>query len=298
MPENSTIDRKSTGYFAHNGMMHIGDHVLYEDGYMSFRTQIIEKDGVCGFYLDNDFHPLAEFVADLSEDDVSIRHCAEMDFTIIDPTTEYAPAKALREDIKLPDCPVCGRSAQLAISEVPAGFSVECSPGCAAPRCFHLDYHETVAAWIDFALWYESFFCGYHRFVPMSHHDLVFSSGQPILIAHEEQGTWEDVSDGIYSFMDIDDLRLKSDQLVNMEDFGRTWLAFRRMCEPEIEERNRPVNLLSKRRTLMHCIEVLDRLQEHNQRAYSNDPHLYQLKRDMWTALSATDELLDEILWQ
>ena len=298
MTDNITTNGKSTGYFACNGMMHIGDHVLYEDGHLSFRTQIIEKDGVYGFFLDNEFHSLAEFVADLSADDVSIRHCAEIDFTIIDPTTEYAPAKELREDIKLPDCPVCGRSAQLAISEDPAGFYVECSPGCAAPRCFHLDYHETVAAWIDFALWHESFFCGYHRFVPMSHHDLVFSSGQPILIAHEEQGTWEDVSDGIYSFMDIDDLRLKSDQLMNMEDFGRTWLAFRRMCETEIEERNRPVNLLSKRRALKHCVEVLERLQEHNSRAFRNDPDLWKIVRDMLNALGATDELLDKIIWQ
>ena len=298
MADNSTIDRKSTGYFAHNGMMHIGDHVLYEDGYLTFRTQIIENDGVYGFFLDNEFYALSEFVFYMSEDEKRVRDSNEIEFTIIDPNTDFKPAKVFRENVKLPDCPVCGKSAQLAVSEDPASFHVECSPGCAAPRCYHLDYHETVAAWTDFVLWHESFFCGYYRFVPMSHRELVLSSGQPILIVQEEQGVWEDVSDGIYSFMDIDDLRLTSDQLMNMENFGRTWLAFRRLSETEIEERNRPINLLSKRRALKHCIEVLERLQGHNSKAFRNDPHLWKLVRDMLNVLGATDELLDKILWQ
>ena len=91
---------------------------------------------------------------------------------------------------------------------------------------------------------------------------------------------------------------LTDDQTLDMAQFGRTWHAFRRMSQSEIEERKRPVNLLSNRRTLKHCIKVLGRLQEHNRKAYSNGPHLHQLKWDMWVALGTADELIDTILWQ
>ena len=297
MADNSTIDRKSTGYFANNGMMHIGDHVLYEDGNLTFRTQIVEQDDVCGFFLDNEFHSLAEFVANMSADDLSIRNCAEIDFTIIDADTEFKPAKALREDIRLPDCPVCGRTAQLTIGEDPAGFYVECSPGCAAPHCYHLDYHETVAAWTDFVRFFESFYEGYREYFPLTHHDLVMSSGERILISHDELGTWEDTSQGIYTFMDIDDLMLSGDQNLDMAQFGRTWLAFRRMSQSEIDERNRPVNLLSKRRALKHCIAVLEQLREHKPRAFYSDPQLCDILQQMEGTVADTDELLDKLLW-
>ena len=297
MADNSTIDRKSTGYFANNGMMHIGDHVLYEDGYLTFRTQIIEKEGVHGFFLDNEFHSLDEFVAALSADDVSIRNCAEIDFTIIEPDTEYESAKALSEEIKLPDCPICGKSAQLAVGVDPAGFYVECSSGCTAPRCYHLDYHETTAAWADFVYFFESFFEGYREYIPLTHHDLVMSSGEKILISHEELGTWEDTSQGIYTFMDIDDLMLSGNQNLDMAQLGRTWLAFRRLSQSEIDERKRPVNLFSKRRALKHCIETLKQLRDHKPITFDNDPQLWDVLQVLESTMHETDELLDGLLW-
>lgn len=296
--DDSVSANKATGFYAYNGMICVGDHVEYEDGWLTFRTIIVEQNNVYGFFLDGEFYPLAKFISDMSAGDMKIRDCAEIDFTIINPSQKGKPAKTFREDITLPNCPICGRSTQIAIEEDPTSYYVECSPGCTAPKCYHLDYHETAGAWTDFVQWYQSFFKGYYRYVPVSHHDLVFSSGQQMLITQEDHGSWIDVSDGIYSFMDINDLRLQSGQLLNMEELGRTWLAFRRMAESEIEERNRPVNLLSKRRALKHCHEVLERLQEHNEKAFRNDPHLWQLKRDMMNAIGETDEVLDSLLWK
>lgn len=296
--DDSVSANKATGFYAYNGMICVGDYVEYEDGWLTFRTQIVEQNNVCGFFLDGEFYPLAKFISDMSAGDMKIRECAEIDFTIMNPTQKDKPAKAFLKEITLTDCPICGRSAQIAIQADPASFYVECSPGCTAPRCYHLDYHETMSAWTDFVLWYQSFFRGYYRYVPMSHHDLVFSSGQQVLITQEDHSPYIDVSDGIYSFMDINDLRLQSGQLFNMEELGRTWLAFRRMAESEIEERNSPVNLLSKRRALKHCHEVLERLLEYNEKSFHNDPHLRHLMRDMWDALGETDEVLDRILWK
>jgi len=84
---------------------------------------------------------------------------------------------------------------------------------------------------------------------------------------------------------------------LDMAQFGRTWLAFRRMSQSEIDERNRPVNLLSKRRALCHCIAILDQLHEFKSKAFYNDPHLLQLLNQMRDAVSETDELIDSFVW-
>ena len=98
--------------------------------------------------------------------------------------------------------------------------------------------------------------------------------------------------------MDIDDLMLSDNQNLDMAQFGRTWLAFRRMSQSEIDERNRPVNLLSKRRALKHCIEVLAQLREHKPRAFYNDPQLCDILHQMEGAAADVDEVLDDFLWR
>lgn len=95
----------------------------------------------------------------------------------------------------------------------------------------------------------------------------------------------------------VDDLMLSGDQNLDMAQFGRTWLAFRRMSQSEIDERNRPVNLLSKRRALKHCVEVLVQLREHKPRAFYHDPQLCNILQQMEGEVADTDELLDKLLW-
>ena len=36
---------KSTNLSAFNGEIHVGDYVLYEDGWLTFKVQIVEQDG-------------------------------------------------------------------------------------------------------------------------------------------------------------------------------------------------------------------------------------------------------------
>ena len=288
-------ERKSTGYFACNGMMHIGDCVIYDDGWLCLHTNIEERDGLIGFAWGDEFLDLAGFIKDFSLWGTKKLHCAEIDFTIIENVDGEDIEKKTMEQMKIPDCPVCGKTA--CIKDDSNGFYIECSPGCKAPRCYHLDYHETMAAWTDFVYFFESFYEGCWEYIPLTHHDLVMSSGEKILISHDELGTWEDTSQGIYTFMDIDDLMISDDQNLDMAQFGRTWLAFRRMSQSEIDERNRPVNLLSKRRALKHCIEVLAQLREHKPRAFYNDPQLCDILQQMEGAVAGTDELLDKLLW-
>ena len=72
---------KSTNLSAFNGEIHVGDYVLYEDGWLTFTVQIVEQDGVCGFFLEDEFHPLLEFVRDMSLDKEKCD--AAIDFTIL-----------------------------------------------------------------------------------------------------------------------------------------------------------------------------------------------------------------------
>ena len=73
--------RKSTNLSAYNGEIHVGDYVLYEDGWLTFKVQIVEQVGVCGFFLEDEFHPLLEFVRDMSLDKEKCD--AAIDFTIL-----------------------------------------------------------------------------------------------------------------------------------------------------------------------------------------------------------------------
>ena len=57
-----THERKPTGIQAHNGMMHVGDSVMYEDGWLCFVGKIVEVDGKVGFFFDEDFIELSEFI--------------------------------------------------------------------------------------------------------------------------------------------------------------------------------------------------------------------------------------------
>jgi len=55
-------ERKSTGIKAYNGMIHVGDSVMYEDGWLCFVAKIVEVDGTFGFLNeDNVFHNLQDF---------------------------------------------------------------------------------------------------------------------------------------------------------------------------------------------------------------------------------------------
>lgn len=72
---------KSTNLFACNGEIHIGDHVIYDDGVIAFKVQIVEENGVCGFVYENTFHPLLDFVQDMSLD--KVKSDAGRDFTIV-----------------------------------------------------------------------------------------------------------------------------------------------------------------------------------------------------------------------
>jgi len=72
---------KSTNLSAFNGEIHVGDYVLYEDGWLTFTAQIVEQDGICGFFLEDEFQPLLEFVRDMS---LNKEECdAAINFTIL-----------------------------------------------------------------------------------------------------------------------------------------------------------------------------------------------------------------------
>ena len=77
---------RSTNLSAFNGEIHVGDYVLYEDGWLTFTVQIVEQDGVCGFFLEDEFQSLLEFVRDMSLDKEKCD--AAIDFTILNPEVE------------------------------------------------------------------------------------------------------------------------------------------------------------------------------------------------------------------
>ena len=74
--------RRSTNLSAFNGEIYVGDYVLYEDGWLTFTVQIVEQDGACGFFLEDEFQSLLEFVRDMSLDKEKCD--AAIDFTILD----------------------------------------------------------------------------------------------------------------------------------------------------------------------------------------------------------------------
>ena len=75
----------ATGILSSNGEIYIGDHVLYDDGCLTFTAQIIEDNGVCGFTYEGVFQHLLEFVQDMSVDKEKCD--ATMDFTIVNKDT-------------------------------------------------------------------------------------------------------------------------------------------------------------------------------------------------------------------
>lgn len=53
-----------------------------------------------------------------------------------------------------------------------------------------------------------------------------------IYIEHQTKGSWWDVSDGVYSFMDLNDLHLKkTDTWLDCNEYGNTWTAYRKGAE-------------------------------------------------------------------
>ena len=62
----------------------------------------------------------------------------------------------------------------------------------------------------------------------MPEHEVLRLNNEPVTIWHKEKGTWDDVADAVYSIMDMNDVILKSGEILNMDDYGKIWRAYRR----------------------------------------------------------------------
>ncbi len=57
--------------------------------------------------------------------------------------------------------------------------------------------------------------------------EVLFLDNEPIIVRHKEKGEWKDIAEGVESFMDMNDLKLKNSGIyLQMEEYGDKWVAF------------------------------------------------------------------------
>ena len=60
------MKRIPTGIEVYNGMLHLGDKIRYDDGWLCFETVVVFEKGVVGFYHDDEFICLRDFIRQMT----------------------------------------------------------------------------------------------------------------------------------------------------------------------------------------------------------------------------------------
>ena len=58
--------RIPTGIEVRNGMLHLGDRIRYDDGWLCFEAVVVFERGVVGFYHGDDFLCLRDFIRNMT----------------------------------------------------------------------------------------------------------------------------------------------------------------------------------------------------------------------------------------
>lgn len=64
--------------------------------------------------------------------------------------------------------------------------------------------------------------------------EVLHLKNEPVTISHKEKGTWEGTALPVQSFMDMNSLPLQGGMYLDLDDYGKTWLAYRGRIAEEL----------------------------------------------------------------